>query len=148
MDVQPINIRPSRGSEEFPLLVDIWRSTVLATHDFVTEADRAAIESKLASDYFLVVSLTVAELDGQPVGFSGVLEGDLEMLFIDDSYGGTGIGTLLLNHAITKQGVTKVDVNEQNIQAAEFYRRRGFQVISRSETDEAGRPYPLLHLRL
>ncbi|WP_353784406.1 GNAT family N-acetyltransferase [Corynebacterium sp.] len=69
------------------------------------------------------------------------------MLFIDDSYRGKGIGTMLLNHAIAEQSVTKVDVNEQNIQAAEFYRHRGFQVISRSETNEAGRPYPLLHLQ-
>ncbi|APT95547.1 GCN5 family acetyltransferase [Corynebacterium stationis] len=148
MNVQPINIRPSRGSEEFPLLVDIWRSAVLATHDFLPEADRAAIESKLASDYFPAVTLTVAELNGHPVGFSGVLEGNLEMLFIDNNYRGAGIGTMLLNHAISDLAVTKVDVNEQNTQAAEFYLRRGFQVASRSETDEAGRPYPLLHLKL
>ena len=147
MDVQPINIRPSRGLEEYPLLVDIWRSAVLATHDFLAEADRASIESKLASDYFPAVSLTVAEFASKPVGFSGELEGNLEMLFIDDSYRGKGIGTMLLNHAIAEQSVTKVDVNEQNIQAAEFYRHRGFQVISRSETNEAGRPYPLLHLQ-
>ena len=45
-------------------------------------------------------------------------------------------------------GVTQVDVNEQNVLAASFYLHRGFEVIGRSETDEAGRPYPLLHLRL
>ena len=148
IDEQAIKIRPCHDPKEFPLLVDIWRSAVAATHDFLTEADRAAIESKLASDYFPAVSLTVAELDGKLVGFSGVLEGNLEMLFIDDSYRGKGIGTMLLNHAIAEQSVTKVDVNEQNIQAAEFYRRRGFHVISRSETDDAGLPYPLLHLKL
>lgn len=30
----------------------------------------------------------------------------------------------------------------------EFYKRRGFVVESRSEEDEQGRPYPILHLRL
>ena len=111
MDVQPINIRPCSGSEEYPLLLDIWRSAVLATHDFLTEADRAAIESKLVSDYFPAVTLTIAELDGQPVGFSGVLEGNLEMLIFDDSYRGMGIRTMLLNLAIAEKSVTKVDVN-------------------------------------
>lgn len=51
-------------------------------------------------------------------------------------------------HAIGEQGVTAVDVNEQNVSAAGFYLHRGFEVVGRSETDEAGRPYPLLHLRL
>lgn len=54
----------------------------------------------------------------------------------------------LLAHAISEHGVTKVDVNEQNVSAAGFYAHRGFEVVGRSETDEAGRPYPLLHLSL
>jgi len=77
-----------------------------------------------------------------------VLDGALEMLFVDAAERGTGVGSALLAHAIAEQGVTRVDVNEQNASAAGFYAHRGFEVVSRSETDEAGRPYPLLHLRL
>ena len=40
------------------------------------------------------------------------------------------------------------DVNEQNAQAAGFYARMGFRVVSHSETDPSGRPYPILHLSL
>ena len=143
-----LRVRPSRGPEDFAPLVAIWRSAVDATHDFLAESDRDEIESKLSSDYFPAVSLTVAELNGRPVGFSGVLDGNLEMLFIDAKQRGTGIGTSLLSHAINDHGVRYVDVNEQNRQAVEFYTRRGFQVVRRSETDDAGRPYPLLHLQL
>src|SRR5699024_11544163 len=134
---QLIKVRHCHDTNGFALLEDIWLSAFSASHDCHAEADRAAIESKLASDYLPAVSLTVAELAGKLVGFSGVLEGNLEMLFIDDSYRGMGIGTMLLNHAIAEQSVTKVDVNEQNTQAAEFSRRRGFQVISLSEADDA-----------
>ena len=70
------------------------------------------------------------------------------MLFVTDEARGEGIGTKLLNQAIAEFDVTRVDVNEQNRQAVEFYTRRGFQVVRRSETDDAGRPYPLLHLQL
>ncbi|WP_166822328.1 acetyltransferase [Brevibacterium limosum] len=143
-----LRVRPSRGPEDFAPLVAIWRSAVDATHDFLAESDRDEIESKLSSDYFPAVSLTVAELNGRPVGFSGVLDGNLEMLFIDVKQRGTGIGTRLLSHAVEDQGVRNVDVNEQNRQAVEFYTRRGFHVLRRSETDDAGRPYPLLHLQL
>jgi putative acetyltransferase len=39
-----------------------------------------------------------------------------------------------------------VNVNEQNAQAVGFYSRSGFVVVGRSELDDAGRPYPLLHM--
>ncbi len=143
-----LSIRPTIGAADYPALVAIWRSAVEATHDFLAEAHRDDIESHLASDYFPAVTLSVAELDGRPMGFSGVLDGSLEMLFVDASQRGGGIGTALLRHAITEHGVTRVDVNEQNDSARGFYDRRGFRVVGRSETDEAGRPYPLLHMSL
>lgn len=130
------------------MLVAIWRSSVDASHDFLEDADRAEIESHLESDYFPAVVLSVAERDGRPVGFAGVLDGNLEMLFVEAAERGTGVGTALLDHAITELGVTMVDVNEQNTAAAGFYAHRGFEVVGRNETDEAGRPYPLLHMRL
>lgn len=143
-----LSIRPSTGAAEYPALSAIWRSAVDATHDFLAEADRNEIERHLQSHYFPAVTMSVAEMDGRPVGFSGVLDANLEMLFVDAVHRGDGIGTALLNHAIAEHGVTKVDVNEQNDSAVGFYVRRGFAVLGRSETDEAGRPYPLLHLQL
>ncbi|GIG36248.1 acetyltransferase [Cellulomonas pakistanensis] len=144
----PVQIRPSTGPAEYPALVAIWRSAVDATHDFLAPAHRDAIEAALASDYLPAVLLTVAEVDGRPAGFSGVLDGTLEMLFVDAARRGSGIGSALLEHAVEEHGVTAVDVNEQNVGAAGFYARHGFEVVGRSETDEAGRPYPVLHLRL
>lgn len=141
-------IRRTIGPAEYPALVAIWRSAVDATHGFLTKAHRDEIESHLDSDYFPAVKLSVAEVEGRPVGFSGVLDGNLEMLFVDAAQRGGGIGTVLLNHAIAEHGVTRVDVNEQNEAAAGFYAHRGFQVVGRSETDEAGWPYPLLHMSL
>lgn len=146
--VRVLSIRPSVGAAEYPLLAAIWRSAVDATHDFLATADRDEIAARLPSDYFPAVVLSVAEREGRAVGFSGVLDGSLEMLFVDAAHRGGGVGTALLDHAIGEHGVTRADVNEQNAAAAGFYARRGFEVVGRSETDEAGRPYPLLHLRL
>lgn len=143
-----VQIRPATGPAEHPALVAIWRGAVDATHHFLAAADRDEIEARLASDYLPAVLLSVAEVDGLPAGFSGVLDGTLEMLFVDAARRGSGIGSALLAHAIAEHGVTAVDVNEQNVEAAGFYARRGFEVVGRSETDEAGRPYPVLHLRL
>lgn len=146
--VPALSIRPSTGPAEYPALAAIWRGAVDATHDFLAAADRDEIEAKLQTDYLPAVVLSVATHDGRPVGFSGVLDGTLEMLFVDATRRDGGIGTALLTHAIREHGVTDVDVNEQNVSAAGFYAHRGFEVVGRSETDEAGRPYPMLHLRL
>lgn len=141
-------IRRVTGPEEYPRLVEIWRSAVDATHDFLSEADRDEIESQLASDYLPQVDLHLAERGGVPVGFAGVSGERLEMLFVDAGQRGHGVGTALLSFVVAECGVTTVDVNEQNAQAVEFYRRRGFTLVGRSELDDQGRPYPILHLAI
>ena len=141
-----MRIRDCVGPAEYPRLVAIWRSAVDATHDFLAEVDREAIESQLVDTYFPGVRLTVAEIDGEPVGFAGTSGEHLEMLFVHADARGRGVGSALLGRAIAEQGICVVDVNEQNEQAVEFYTRRGFVVTGRSELDDAGRPYPLLHM--
>ena len=143
-----LNIRRTAGAAEYPALVRIWRSAVDATHDFLADGDREAIEVRLSSEYFPAVSLWVAERDNRPIGFAGVADDKLEMLFVAAEDRGSGAGTALLAHAVRELGAVKVDVNEQNTQAVDFYARRGFDIVGRSDTDDEGRPYPLLHMKL
>ncbi|OAT26784.1 histone acetyltransferase [Buttiauxella ferragutiae ATCC 51602] len=82
------------------------------------------------------------------MGFTGVSENRIEMLFVDAGQRGKGIGKLLLLHAIDEQGADELDVNEQNPQAVTFYKKHGFETVGRSEVDGQGRPYPLLHMKL
>lgn len=145
---QHLTLRPTLGPEEYPQLVEIWRSAVRATHSFLEETDFARIESNLASAYFPAVTLVVAERQGTPAGFAGIADGILEMLFVSASARGSGIGSALLADAIAHHQVTRVDVNEQNPQAHGFYFRNGFEQIGRSELDGDGRPYPILHLEI
>lgn len=145
--MREVEVRPCLGVEEFPALVAIWRSAVEATHGFLTQADRQGIEEQLPSAYLPSVELTVAVVDGRPVGFAGTAQENLEMLFVDDAFRGRGIGSVLLDHVVREQGVLAVEVNEQNPDATRFYVHKGFEIVGRSEVDEAGRPYPLLQLR-
>ncbi|QZY53520.1 GNAT family N-acetyltransferase [Leucobacter tenebrionis] len=143
-----MNIRAGRGPEEYAELIEIWRSAVRATHDFLDESDFARIESRLATDYFPAVRITVAERNGRRVGFAGVLDGTLEMLFVSDAVRGEGIGSALLAEVIENQAVSRVDVNEQNSGALCFYLSRGFRQVGRSDLDGDGRPYPTIHMAL
>ncbi|MEU3273457.1 acetyltransferase [Saccharomonospora sp. NPDC006951] len=143
-----VRIRESLGEVEYPRLVSIWRSAVDATHDFLADDHKADIERRMAAEYLPRLRVVVAERDGVPLGFAATASGKLEMLFVDAAHRGGGIGTALLEYVIAAHDVTVVDVNEQNPQATGFYSRHGFEVAERSDVDDQGRPYPLLHLVL
>ncbi|WP_114854581.1 acetyltransferase [Brachybacterium sp. YJGR34] len=141
-------IRRSVGAPEYPRLVEVWRTSVDATHGFLAAEHREEIQERLAADYLPQVALWVADRGGTPVGFAGTADGALEMLFVDAAHRGRGIGWQLLRQVLAADGVTRVDVNEQNEQALRFYRRAGFAVVGRSPLDGDGRPYPILHMAL
>ena len=101
-------------------LIAIWCRSVDATHDFLSAQDRADIEVQVHH---------------------------LEALFVDPDTRGTGVGRRMVEHALSLIPDLTTDVNEQNAQAVGFYQKMGFVVTGRSETDDHGRPYPLLHLR-
>ncbi|MBC9935412.1 MULTISPECIES: GNAT family N-acetyltransferase [unclassified Leucobacter] len=143
---QTSTIRPCRGPSEFPALREIWRSSVRATHDFLDDADFARIDADLVPTYLPAVTLIVLERGGAPQGFAGISPGTLEMLFVAAVARGSGVGTALLSEATSQYGVTRVDVNEQNLGALNFYLGQGFVRSGRSEVDGDGRPYPILHL--
>ncbi|WP_166829666.1 acetyltransferase [Thalassoroseus pseudoceratinae] len=130
-------------------LIAIWEASVRATHDFLPEEDIQALKPLILNQYFDAVDLMHAiDNAGAPLGFCGVHEGNIEMLFVAPESHGRGIGRALTEYAIKNQGATQVDVNEQNQQALGFYQHLGFTVTGRSPLDGQGRPYPLLHMTL
>lgn len=135
------------NEEDYETLAGIWERSVGATHKFLTEEDFNEIRTALIPDYFPNVELYVITDKGVYAGFMGLSSDAIEMLFIDSDLRGQGYGAALIEFA-KRRGVTKVDVNEQNPSALNFYKAKGFRIIGRDETDEAGRPYPILHLYL
>ena len=132
---------------DYPRLMEIWESAVLSTHDFLIEEDFLYYKERLPV-YFQYVNLFGFEQEGILIGFMGIAEGNLEMLFIDNKYRGAGIGKKLITYAIDNLQVTKVDVNEQNVQAVDFYEYMGFNIYKRSNLDGEGKEYPILHMQL
>ena len=132
---------------DHPRLMEIWESSVLNTHDFLKEEDFLYYKERLPV-YFQYVNLFGFEQEGILIGFMGIAEGNLEMLFIDNKYWGAGIGKKLITYAIDNLQVTKVDVNEQNVQAVGFYEYMGFNIYKRSNLDGEGKEYPILHMQL
>ncbi|MBS4699729.1 acetyltransferase [Aeromonas media] len=134
---------------DYQALIALWEASVRATHHFLQEADITALKPLILEHYFAAVDLVCARgEEGEIAGFCGVHDGNIEMLFIAPEARGSGVGRLLVAHAIQRQGARRVDVNEQNAQALGFYQHLGFEVTGRSPLDGQGKPYPLLHMAL
>jgi putative acetyltransferase len=134
---------------EYCELIEVWESSVRASHDFLTGADILLLKPLIVDHYFDAVDLRVVKNEhSEIVGFIGVAQGNVEMLFISPEHRNKGIGSLLLKYAIANQSVTKVDVNEQNPDAVGFYKHAGFSITGRSPLDGQGKPFPLLHMEL
>ncbi len=139
-------IRLSRR-DEGNRAIEIWRSAVDATHDFLAPDDRLDIDEMVCG--FLPQAplwLAVDEND-YPLAFMLIDEGHMEALFVDAAHRGSGVGAALVQHGLALHPEMTTDVNAQNDQAVRFYERMGFKEIGRSPTDGQGRPYPLIHLK-
>ena len=135
------------NKNDYETLIGVWERSVRATHKFLDETSISEIKEALMPDYFPNVELYAVSDNDLLVGFIGLHGNKIEMLFIDSENRGQGYGSVLLEFAKQK-GATKVDVNEQNPLALAFYQAKGFRVTGRNETDDVGRPYPILHLSL
>ncbi|WP_140724966.1 MULTISPECIES: acetyltransferase [Gammaproteobacteria] len=141
-----MNIR-ARVAADDPILVDIWHRAVRATHAFLSEQDIADLYPQVRDVYLPNVAVWIEETaQGRIAGFIGIDGAQVEMLFVDPELAGHGTGTRLLDHVRTLHPRLTVDVNEQNPRAHGFYSRYGFKDVGRSETDSAGRPFPLVHM--
>ena len=134
--------RPDEGARA----VTIWRRAVDATHDFLTPADRQAIDA-MVCEFLPQAPLWLAvDANDVPQAFMWIDHGHMEALFVDPAVRGQGLGAALVRHGLALHPRMTTDVNAQNVQAVGFYERMGFQRTGSSPLDGQGRPYPILHL--
>lgn len=124
----------------------VWREASRVGHPFLGEADLDAQERLVGEHYLAQAETWIAERDGRVLGFIGLLGSFIGGLFVDPAAHGQGVGRALVRHAASLRGALEVDVYEADTACA-FYRRLGFVEQSRRETDDEGRPLPILRMR-
>ena len=134
--------------DDYPAIKELWELSVRATHDFLPEDYLQEIKLLLPSILPQVPLYLICCDDGSILGFAGVVEQKIEMLFLHPDSRGQGLGRKLTEYCIQELGANKVDVNEQNEQAVGFYKKMGFRVFNRQELDSLGRPFPILEMQL
>ncbi|QNF33659.1 GNAT family N-acetyltransferase [Adhaeribacter swui] len=129
-------------------LITIWEKSVKATHHFLKPGDIAFYKEILKNTDFTTFQVYCLMQGDRVLGFLGVADGKLEMLFLDPDYIGQGFGKKLMLFALQKLQVNRVDVNEQNTAAVQFYRNFNFVPFNRTEKDATGKDYPILEMKL
>lgn len=139
-----VRIRQSKPADA-ARLYEVWSSAVDATHDFLRTEDRAEIAALVRERYLPSADLDIAvDANDTPLAFMGMTGNEIDSLFVHADARGQGIGRLLVEHALRRGPVVRVEVNEENTQGVAFWRHMGFEQTARSETDRQGRGYPLL----
>ncbi|MDQ8141443.1 GNAT family N-acetyltransferase [Chryseobacterium sp. CFS15] len=128
-------------------IATIWEASVRATHNFLKEEDILFFRTLIITEYLPNVQLYGIKINSSIAGFAGIANNKIEMLFVSPERFGKGIGETLLKYVISTYHCTEVDVNEQNTQAANFYKKNGFIIVNKSEIDSTGKSYPILHLQ-
>ena len=130
-------------------ILEIWEDSVRATHLFLANEEIESIKKYVPQALKEVSHLIIMENDNSvPIAFMGIENTRLEMLFIKNSERRKGLGKELLRYGIENYNINELTVDEQNTDAKKFYEYMGFKTYKRTELDEQGRPYPILHMKL
>lgn len=129
-------------------VLDVWEKSVLATHHFLDADDFIEIKSFVHSFDFNDLSVYCMMDNEEVIGFIGIAAQKIEMLFLSPLHIGKGLGKQLIDFAMSTLNLDKVDVSEQNTHAIIFYKKLGFETYERTDTDDQGKAYPLLRMKL
>lgn len=132
---------------DFDEAILLWEASVRASHHFLSEQDIEFLRPLVREQALPALTLRgIRDPLGKLLGFLGVAGIATEALFVLPEAMGKGIGRKLMRHAETEFATTRVDVNEDNHEALNFYRHLGYEIAGRSALDGQGRPFPILHL--
>src|SRR4028118_686245 len=95
-------------------VLTVWEKSVLATHGFLNRTDFIAIKEVVQTIDFNALDVYCLIQTDTIIGFIGVANAKVEMLFLDPNYIGQGCGSKLMAFALSELKADKVDVNEQN----------------------------------
>ena len=108
--------------------------------NFVNDALRQFNDQKVGPDNHVL--LNIVEYDENKHVIAGILGGTywgwmhIDILWVDEKFRGQGLGSKLLEAAESeakKRGCHSVHVDTMSWQAPEFYKKRGYKIISELE---------------
>lgn len=142
----------SKFPQMLTALLDLWEDSVRVSHTFLNKQHIAEIKIEVKAALQSSQNIITATDKKDFLGFIGVEDNKIEMLFVASKSFRKGVGKALLKEALEQYlkdyPYILVDCNEQNAQGLAFYKSLGFKKIGMSKKDSAGRDFPIVHLKI
>ncbi|GGL74128.1 GNAT family N-acetyltransferase [Glutamicibacter protophormiae] len=136
-------LRDWTSVEEVPELLDVWRNSAEGGRDFLSAADVDAVANALEAVYSQRVSVRIAQLGKDIVGFAAWSETRIELLWVRHHDRHQGVGSALLKDILTLCPATTIQINGQNANTLTFFLDHGFEIEKAAEQAD-----PLARIRL
>jgi putative acetyltransferase len=136
-------IRPY-NEKDADAVIAVWRAASELAHSFLPEDFMDEAEQQIRETYLPMAETWVYVLDGEVVGFIGLLDNFIGGLFVDPMHHGKGIGCALVDKGVEEKGALVVDVFVDNLIGRGFYAAYGFTGNKQMTDPNSG--FPLLRL--
>src|SRR5690554_4661716 len=108
-------------------LTDLWERSARSSHGFLADEDFAEARPYVRDHLLPSMDVQVAyDPDGRALGFVGSRDEHVEMLYVEPSAHGRGLGTRLLS-LVGDAGPRSVEVYAGNAVGLRFYESHGFR---------------------
>lgn len=143
-----LSIRAYDEAADLQTLSAIWFDASLRAHPFIGEERLREQRAEVETIYLPMAETWVACHGEETVGFISLLGTFIGGLFVAPERQGLGAGRALVDHALKRKGELDLEVYTANTQAYGFYRRLGFEELSRRAVDDEGLPFENARMRL
>lgn len=124
------------GNQDISVVVDIWYEASIIAHSFISKEYWKANMELMKVKYIPMSEIYLAANGQEIFGFVALIDEYLAAIFVRPEIQGKGIGSSLLGHVKNFRNNLQLKVYKKNRNSIEFYKTKGFSVISESMDDE------------
>lgn len=131
---------------DFDELIEIWYESSVLAHDFIPEDYWQKNKELMKTKYLPNSEIFLAIVENEISGFVALVDDYLAAIFVSPQLQGKGIGSLLLEQAKKHRNKLLLNVYKKNVKSVEFYKSKGFSIISESIDEATGEEEFLMEL--
>lgn len=118
-------------NKDINIIMDIWLKSTIKAHNFIDENYWRKNYNNVKNIYIPISDTFVYEDNGRIKGFISIINNDfIGALFVDVNSQGMGIGSKLIDYAISIYDNLSLSVYKDNENAFAFYKNKNFKILS------------------
>ena len=124
-------------NKDINIIMDIWLKSTIKAHNFIDENYWRKNYNNVKNIYIPISDTFVYEYNGRIKGFISIINNDfIGALFVDVNSQGMGIGSKLIDYAISIYDNLSLSVYKDNENAFAFYKNKNFKILSEEVNKE------------